>query len=389
MKLYVYLDETEFPRGKSNFIGCGFFYLDNPIPDIVIKEALEYLKNDPDIYHDVFKAKDTKTIKRGFFHASEDSKNAHSHICRSIVKNMRGNFEYCYYNPKKQKSLTKYKKIEDIQNYTIQLATITISNLISNEVIFTIEKRSTFRDIHLKTWVEQLYKYKERNIYDYPSIPSLFPKIQMKIGEKSEYGLQVTDFILWAVNRSKMKPAKSDWFNRLNLEHRQSFIEKEGPLQGGSYFINREITTPFVKYPRAALPSKDNSSNSTIINSYVLIEHILKIIQEHPLPSHVEHLKDNLNSTVEKLSNKNLSFSNELVQKAASIFLRLFDTLPIYKDFSDNDIDKWASILIARKIASLILRIDLPHGVATMDYVTKSRRDIIKTDFNLLEVREN
>jgi len=384
MKLYVYLDETDFLSNNNNFIGCGFFYLYNPIKDIVIKEAFKNLINDPDITYGDLKLKDTKTIKRGFFNASKDSKNAHSHLCRSIVKYLSGNFEYFYYNPKNQKALNKYKKIEDIQNLTVQLATITISNLISHEIIFTIEKRSKFNEFHSKTWVEQLYKYKEKNIYDYPSIPSLFPKIQMKIGEKSENGLQVTDFILWTVNRSKMNPVKLDWFNRLKLKHRHSFIENEGPLQGGSYFINNEIKTPFFKYPETVLPIKEQISNEEVINSYIIIEHIIKIIEKQSLPNHVEHLKDELINTVNKLSNENLSSSTELIQKTCSLFLRFFDTLPIYKDFSDNQTDRWASILSAKKIAGLILRNDLSHGIGTLDYITRFRKDIVKNDFTLL-----
>jgi len=385
MKLTIYSDETEFQKGNEKYVGCGYLCLDEEISSEIINIALNALKNDPDIYKPKFKKQDFRTIQNKYFHASDDSQNAHSHLCDSIRERVSGNFDYFYYKPDNVNSSQKNNDVGKIQNFTLMLSSMIISNLMPDKITFIIEERNTFSQIQANSWIDNLYKMKEKSIYDYPSIPSLFPHIEIIIKDKSESGLQLADFILWAVNRSNMIPSDLTWLERLELKFRQSINDINGPIESGSYRLKDGVKSHFIKYPDSVLPIKDGNTNQDLIDSFILIEKSLKNALNNSLPDRVNHLKTDLSEKVEKLKNKDLHFSTELIQQSASIFLRLFDTLPLYKNFSDNDFEKWNKILFARKIAGLILRNDLPHGVNTMDYLTKYRRKIINEDPSILE----
>lgn len=80
MEIFAYADETIFDIDSAQGIyavGYGIFISQHPITSDVVSEAMTNLKNDPEIND----TSDISTIAHGYFHASEDSKNAHSHFC--------------------------------------------------------------------------------------------------------------------------------------------------------------------------------------------------------------------------------------------------------------------------------------------------------------------
>ncbi|MBC7408803.1 MAG: hypothetical protein H7339_10480 [Arcicella sp.] len=95
-KFYVYADEATFNRGSEEFLGTGIFISETQVNQEVVVHALKLLADDTDFD----KKMDDRTINHGYFHASEDSKNAHSHFCRSIVERGNGNFIYSENTPK-------------------------------------------------------------------------------------------------------------------------------------------------------------------------------------------------------------------------------------------------------------------------------------------------
>lgn len=79
-KLYVYADEAAFLRGTEEILGTGILISETPIDQTVVTTAMKLLFDDPDFD----KKMDQRTIDNGYFHASEDSKNGHSHFCRVL-----------------------------------------------------------------------------------------------------------------------------------------------------------------------------------------------------------------------------------------------------------------------------------------------------------------
>ena len=80
---YIYIDESGDPNpqiveGSEAIFSAGMLLTTSEVVQSQINEALGKLKNDSDFDDDL----DTNTLDRGYFHASFDSKNAHSYICR-------------------------------------------------------------------------------------------------------------------------------------------------------------------------------------------------------------------------------------------------------------------------------------------------------------------
>jgi len=86
-KLYIYADEAAFLSGTEEILGTGILISETPIDQTVVTTAMKLLFDDPDFD----KKMDQRTIDNGYFHASEDSKNGHSHFCRGIVGNISSN----------------------------------------------------------------------------------------------------------------------------------------------------------------------------------------------------------------------------------------------------------------------------------------------------------
>ena len=86
---YIYLDESI----NENYVGYGaLFVTDGNLAKQVVDKALIDLINDPDRNAKQCKELDDRTISRQFFHACDDSKNAHSHICTAINTSLKGEF---------------------------------------------------------------------------------------------------------------------------------------------------------------------------------------------------------------------------------------------------------------------------------------------------------
>ncbi len=366
MKIFAYSDETAF---ENEFAGSGCLISETPISDSVIEEALKNLRDERNV-------KDIKTINRGYFHAKDDSPNAHSCICRSIKKNITGDFIYNFIDKKRDFSLQKQKDVE-IQNLTLLLSNETVTNLKMCDILFIVEEREDFTNKHFKNWIEEFYKGKERQVYEYPSIPYLFPNITLEQRSKkdAEPGLQVTDFILWAIQRTKRINPDNIWFKRLNLKSSYSFHSEDGLIQGGTYYLKRRIKSPLVKYPDNCLPVNE-PTNEELFNSYLIIEQTLRNISKILLPDHVLHLKSKFDIVINGLLNET-SLSDNLIRDASSMFIRLFDTLPIYKDIPEYKNKIWSDILTARKIASFLLHRELPHAINSCDYIAQQREIMI------------
>jgi hypothetical protein len=383
MSLYIYADETEFglKDGISSIkvIGSGLLVTNSPVTDTVVTEALKNLQNDPDI-----KKQDKRTPKRGYFHASKDTEKSLSHFCCTIKKYVKGNFVYSYFKPSKEKPWKQGRTLNALRKLTLGLSSVSAIRT-TQEIIFIIERRPDFDNAHANIWIEELYKKLEYSVYDIPAVPIIFPHIKLGVGDKRTPGLQVTDCILWSMNRSKRIPPDNIWIKRLNLKLSSTSNEVNGPREWGSYILGDEIESPS-SYPNYALPVKDPTDNEELIQTYILIERSLRYVSTRPFPPHAKHLKDELVNTVGQLSKKDTTFSTQLIQEASSIFIRLFDTLPIYDGLTEDNNDKWSQLLTAKKMASLFLRKDLIHGVRSCDYITNWRRKIIKENPQVLDI---
>lgn len=386
MGLYIYADETEFKLNyKERMIGSGLFITKNPIENSIVEEALENLKDDPDI-NDVETADlDQRTLARSRFHAIEDGKNSHSHFCVSIVKYLNGNFEYSYFNPSKDKPWRE-RTLKNLQELTLKLSSIGLFYITDN-IVFTIERRDNFGSDRAEKWVEELYKMIELSIFRDHSNPAIFPSIELKIAGKENPGLQVTDFILWSLNRHTSELYPSEWFERLNLKLDYSYSEDDGPLHGGAYILGDKIEDGYFEYPKIQV-KKPKSSNE-VREAYLLIERFIRHISKKLFPDHVSHLKEKTLKISKRLLSEPTSV--ELLRETSSAFIRLFDTFPLYHDlplngpFTTEEKKKWSKLLLAREIASISLNRRSGDAVRLCHDVLRFRLDIVKNNPEILE----
>lgn len=226
---------------------------------------------------------------------------------------------------------------------------------IRDKVIFTYETRSSFKINSAEIWKKEYEnKLESRVIKD--GFPTTFPKIEMVEGNKSNPGLQVTDFILWATSKrikdsidSKLdwynRPGLDDWYDRLHLNLLDTFNTTDNYIQGGTIGINKELHIHNIVYPKISLNKVDPRY------AYLNIERYLRNIAQFGLPNHASNHSERLDNLIKKLDNATMD--HETLREVATLFLILFDTIPIYNNSTDKII--CASLIAIRNLSRLWL----------------------------------
>jgi hypothetical protein len=365
-KRYVYADEASFLRGTEEILGTGIFISKTQIEGKIITQAMQLLISDPDFD----KKMDQRTFDHGYFHASEDSKNAHSHLCRCIVENVSGNFVYSYLSKNGQPG----RPDESLYRLTLKLVFSKFMNE-PCEVDLIMEERMGFSQYVVSRFLKEYYQEYARIAGNLPSIINIFPKISISVSGKSQPGLQVVDFILWAMNRSMMIPKLNTWRERLKLKLSESMRSENGQQVSGNYFINKpvleyaELTNTRINYP-FNLPENIPIVDAHITNYYHYIELFLTHISLGQLPDHCLHLQGGVIKSQEVISGKE-AFNEKSLQLICYTFIYLFDTLPVYRDFKEEDEESWLNILFAKRLAGIAVGSGGIHHGRTRDSILR------------------
>ena len=375
MTLYAYTDETEFKRSESDIstiVGTGILITNKEIDSSFVIEAMDGLRADVEKDN-----RDLETLKRNYFHASEDSKNGHSYICKAIKKNISGCFRYSFYERKNQKAWEKLKSTENLNRLTLGLSSLEFFDSRIDKVILTIENRNGFEQSAAENWINHWLKQLELTTYDHPSFLTYYPDFEIRISDKLCPGIQASDFILWTLNRANKSKPDETWKKRLNFKLYSEFYEENGTQSGGTYKFNSFS----IDYGRMNYPFKvnDPETNEELFQSYLTIEQTVRQICNMDLPEHVWHLKPML-IAIRNLLNNDKYLTYEKLSLMSSIFIRLFDSLPIYEALNDTDELEWSLILKAKKMAGLFLRKDLIHGVRSSDTILRWREEMQDND---------
>jgi len=370
---YVYLDESEFSQ-PSNLVGYGSLTTDGAIPDSLIHVALERLRNDPDI-NDISTMKiDKKTLSSGYFHASEDSKNSHSHLCSQINNEISGVFHSHFFDYKEKNE--RIDKLLDLASNLSSLKSLSFREKV--KLIF--ERRGALTETFLKKSFGGLYDSLHYSSYDHPYIPTFFPEIEFNIVNKRNPGVQCTDFLLWAINRHLNKD--SLWFNRIKTKLRMEFSSQSKDWGGCDFDLNNSIVEPKSYYTITDMPKNDEEivTNEMLVNFYLHAEKVNSYFAQNDLPNGISYIKNNLLMVYQKLKD---SKDSEHITNLAKNYIQLFDMVPLIGENTSQKDKEF--LLLSKKYLSLILRRDLIHGVRTNMYLSESRRIIIKDRIDLLE----
>lgn len=369
MAIYAYADEAIFTiDNKTNelALGCGIFVTKNKIDEFVIDEALLELAKDDDFDF----TKDQRTLSRNFFHSSEDSKNGHSYLCNSINKNVKGVFDYTFIDKIKQIEITTKGFSEKQFNRCLSRSTLELF-LTTDEIFLIIEKREALNDETISKWQTQLYKMYEGATYNIPSYKTFYPKLNIHLKNKNEPGLQVVDFLMWAINRTKTSSPNQVWHNRLNYKTWYEYKD-EGNQNRAKYHLNTFPTDIDINedYP---IKFEKYEEWEQFLNAYVIIERFLVSIDKNDFNEKSEHLFSDLDKISAKLKAINYHLNGNDLTEVGSVFLRLFDTLPVYSHIQDNDKEAWAILLNSKYLASMLVRNDQIHFNRTKNEIHRWR----------------
>jgi len=349
--LYAYCDEATFKAAAGQTHAVGALLTDAPVTQELVDSALDRLRSVGSS-----DSRDIATLERGYFHASEDSKNAHSVLCTEINNRIEG--EFFYDGTRNEPSvLVRHARVPDEEAHLSVMFQGALIHLTQHAraLTLTIEGRAGFNERTATRVVEALYDGMEAQLWKQPNIPCMFPMYSLAVRGKDDPGLQVVDFLLWATNRTNQDPPRTDWYDRIEklLSDRVSF--EGSPEMSGGFILKRMVRKQLVKYPDEALPVQDVANQDEILEAVCLIERTAREVAKLDLPSHVGHYKDEVRSTFVQLDQDAASLSVDSFRRLASHYVRLFDTLPIFSSEDASDPDGWRRALLARRLASALL----------------------------------
>ncbi|MFZ4589705.1 MAG: DUF3800 domain-containing protein [Ignavibacteria bacterium] len=355
---YIYLDETQ----TEKYIGYGAFTTDFEIENEVIDIALENLKCDPDISKEVTSRYDNETIKRGYFHASDDSKNSHSHLCKQINEKLNGVFTAELF-------LKDYKDETSGNLYKLASSLCTLHALNTYEQIQLIfEHRGGLNKEKIKSAFDDLYKDMLKSNYQQPSLPSFFPMLEFDIRNKQEPGIQCVDFLLWTVQRELM--GNNDWYNRIKSKVRTKSNTLSNDWVNYFLYINKDLSEIELNYKYEDIPKDSDNlvSNELWVKFFLYAIKVVNNFSKNGLPKQIIHFNEKLELVYKNRTNKDFI---DYVENVIELYLYFFDMVPLVEKNTKKEDKEF--LLLSKKYLGLTLRSDLISGVRTKIYLMKLR----------------
>ncbi len=213
---WVYIDESHEPYGagnpNANPFWLGALVTPVPISTAVVEEALKNLSKDPDV---VGNAQDEETARRGYFHASFDSKNAHSWFCRSIVQ---GGVQAAFFANQWFFNRDDSENLEGTRLHRLStlLGTSFVLGCDFDAIHFAIATRfGSFEPQQVDEWPAYCRKTGLEALVDMPQMPVRFPQITAVASDGQNPGVQVCDFVLWGRAAREFCQERADGETRL------------------------------------------------------------------------------------------------------------------------------------------------------------------------------
>lgn len=348
VKLYCYCDEAQFDGEKGTTYGVGALLTDTPVEARVTESALEALRAYPQA--DEW---DLRTVQRGYFHASEDSKIAHSVICSSINTTVTGNFLYQHTRDGPSLLVQHPSRPTQETHYATTLSGIVVqASQHAHDLELIVEDRPGLQQQQVEAEVERVYRLREAFAARQPNVPLLFPRCSVRIASKFEPGLQVVDFLLWSTNRLHRKEPDRTWFDRLEREKAHLTVRHPGtPEESGLFSMKNSVYRVICDYPMEALPVDIPQTAGGVCAALSLVERIVARYARRDLPDHLDNLTPRLEALTEGLRHDTRMTATQL-EEVCSLFIRLFDTAPVHIG-SDSNVADLRLFLRARAVASI------------------------------------
>ncbi|MBN2361663.1 MAG: DUF3800 domain-containing protein [Deltaproteobacteria bacterium] len=343
-EMWIYIDESGDPNaevkvGDSQHFHVGMLSVIAPITREPIDRALGELLRDEDSKGNT---EDQSCLERKYFHASKDSKNAHSAICREVAKLRPAEFEFFSFD--KAVSKPDDSMLDSSSEFHRRMVELVVAKVTGNRILrvnLSIAERSTFPPGISDLWTEQFVLKVTCSAADMPQIPCCFPKLDVTIVPGSDPGVQMADFLLWAALR-QYGPASirgDEWAKRAGLHFDTCFQEDNGSLGGHEFHINEpipafhELAVPgeYVKAP------KEKPTINELANYLAWSEANIQHLAKNGVPEHASHMLPEIQSLSANLRDEHLSI--DTIHKMTGLSIRLIDTVPLYDPKNRDEVN--------------------------------------------------
>jgi hypothetical protein len=317
------------------------------MPSESVSIALKSLGRDLDSKLPRFKTQDERTQRRGYFHAADDSQNAHSHWLDQVNANFTGIFFY---------SIREGDVQSDAVAFREHLRYALMSSLSrGGRVTAIFEQRNGFGSDAASAVVEEIYAGLDWSQFEIPQVCFHYPRVDVEIGEKSDAGLQAVDFMLWACLQKLTSPnsSKARWRERLEVRFTADApdlgqVQKYGQLRG------IRNTAEVALGGRGVYESdviRQELENEPAVNVYERIETAVRRTVSGVSIEAIAHLRGFAEDAITRLDREVAPHNVAMVARA---FLRLFEMVPLYRKPIEEA--EFAKMYAAKKLAAVMVR---------------------------------
>lgn len=352
---YVYLDETT-SGGNTPLIGCGMLVVDQAVGSDEIEIAMSELRKALPAGDEFTRKRDEQTLERGYFHASKDSRHAHSVLC-SLIQRVDGHFYGSLYD---QSKLHEHSlKLADVYEQTTREGLV-LGLRSRSPVQVCAEERDglsidTLRASHRRFEEEVL-----ESAVKVPQIPAFFPQVKFEVRSKPEPGLQLCDFLLWSACRSFR--GRATWLERAVESARFQFRAHSEDYRWRDYDceLGKGCEEPVLYYTHEdQMREPEVSGRNLLIGSFLTADELHAKLCQSGLPAHLTHLRREVDEL--SRSRRSVLSAHDYVSGLARLYLKLFDTLPVIT--AQTEAGQRSLLLHSRRQLALVLRSDLVNGI--------------------------
>ena len=166
-------------------------------------------------------------------------------------------------------------------------------------------------------------------------MPTYFPDINVSVVAASHPGIQVVDFLLWALNR-KFAINDDTWLRYSGYKESTSWHIEGDPLQNKQFsndwdvLAEEPMSMDFLSFAKP-INQDLKPDQMEIIELYCTAEKAIRIIGRN-LPNHALHFRESIEALLPRLQQAKITKSD--VKELASLFIQVVDTVPLYPEGS-------------------------------------------------------
>ena len=350
----------------------GILIADEDVSAAIPGYALEQLRNDPDRHKRETASMDEATMTRAYFHASFDSKNAHSWLCRAIAKDVRGTFAAEY--SAQTSRAGKPNPVEELYALSTMMTALRAFDVRAN-VRCVVAERAGLSIAKLESMKVELDRTLLASVADLPMFPAYFPAVEFVLRPASEPGIQVCDFLLWAVNRRESF-GETTWLDRIKAPFAGRVTGPKNTWGGQSLYLGGGAHQSKDYYEVADLRSDSDLATDEYAAAIEEVEGYLQtlVTAKGGIPAPARHFAAQLTDATNLRSVK--GEDDRYVALIAETYVKLFDLIPRIGPTAAPDERSW--LLRCRAAMACALRTDRVPSMLFRTRLVATRRLLLK-----------